>query len=261
MSYNIPIIIICYNNYKYVDNTIKQIININSDYEKDIIILNNCSSCPKTIEYLSKSKHKIINNNVNITPRIDIKNNRHIYDMLPDKFILTDPDLQFNSNLPKNFIEILASLSVIFDLNKIGFALDISDFDKMYQYKFDNIRTILDYESPYWKTKYVFNEFILYDAYVDTTFTLVNKKTKKCNFSLRIAGDYVAKHLPWYIDNPILSIYEQYLLYNNNNISTISSLFDQYINDNYTKITKNNQIFFINNNDNDIDWFKISYSN
>ena len=111
MSYNIPIIIICYNNYKYVDNTIKQIININSDYEKDIIILNNCSSCPKTIEYLSKSKHKIINNFLNVAPQITDKINKHIYDILPDKFILTDPDLQFNSNLPKNFIEISTVLN------------------------------------------------------------------------------------------------------------------------------------------------------
>ena len=36
--------------------------------------------------------------------------NSNIYNSLPDKFILTDPDLQFNENLPNNFIEILIEL-------------------------------------------------------------------------------------------------------------------------------------------------------
>ena len=38
---NIPIVIICYNNYKYVENTLKQIASINKDYYTNIIILNN----------------------------------------------------------------------------------------------------------------------------------------------------------------------------------------------------------------------------
>lgn len=34
---NIPIIIVCYNNFKYVDNTIKQLAKINEDYSNNII--------------------------------------------------------------------------------------------------------------------------------------------------------------------------------------------------------------------------------
>ena len=35
----VPIIVICYNNYKYVDNTLKQILKINKEYYKNIQIL------------------------------------------------------------------------------------------------------------------------------------------------------------------------------------------------------------------------------
>ena len=54
----IPILIICYNNYKYVDNTIKQLIKVNSSLEKDIIIINNSSHDIDTINYLESVKHK-----------------------------------------------------------------------------------------------------------------------------------------------------------------------------------------------------------
>ena len=58
----IPIVIVCYNNYKYVENTVNQIYNINKEYFKNIIILNNCSTCLDTIYYLENVNCKVINN-------------------------------------------------------------------------------------------------------------------------------------------------------------------------------------------------------
>ena len=46
---DIPIIIICYNNYLYVKNTLKQILKINEEYYKNIQILNNKSTCLDTV--------------------------------------------------------------------------------------------------------------------------------------------------------------------------------------------------------------------
>jgi hypothetical protein len=40
---------------------------------------------------------------VNNGPWINETTNIHIYNDLPDQFIITDPDLQFNKNLPLNF--------------------------------------------------------------------------------------------------------------------------------------------------------------
>ena len=51
----VPIIIISFNNYKYVDNTIKQLIQINPTLEPFLIIMDNASQDPDTKEYLKNS--------------------------------------------------------------------------------------------------------------------------------------------------------------------------------------------------------------
>ena len=101
---DIPILVICHNNYKYVDNTLKQIKNINNNYYKNIQILDNLSTDEKTIDYLKTVDCNVIYNKTNSGPWINSNNNSHIYNNLPNKFIITDPDLEFNKNLPSNFI-------------------------------------------------------------------------------------------------------------------------------------------------------------
>jgi hypothetical protein len=59
-----------------------------------------------------------------------------IYNNLPDKFIITDPDLEFNKNTPSNFIDIMISISDQYKSEKVGFALDLSESDKMFSYNF-----------------------------------------------------------------------------------------------------------------------------
>ena len=245
----IPIIVICYNNYKYVENTLKQILKINEDYFNNIQILDNCSNCIDTINYLKLVKCKVIYNNTNNTPRINTNDNQHIYNILPDKFILTDPDLEFNENIPNNFIEILSTLSDTYNCNKIGFALEIKDFDKMYQFNYIFNDNIYVYETQFWKSIIINDSYELYNADIDTTFCLINKNNN--NTSIRIAGNFTAKHLPWYINNNIYNIYENYILYKKStNISTISRAIIHYIDTNYLKIKKNDEVFLIENNRN-----------
>jgi len=238
----IPIIVVCYNNYKYVENTLKQIFKINTEYYKNIQILNNNSTCLNTIHFLNSCGVKVINNFENNGPWISLYNNKHIYDVLPDKFILTDPDLKLNENIPNNFIEILSELSDKYETNKIGLALDISDFDKFY--KNDNYASmsIYEWEQQFWKNKINDNNYELYESEIDTTFCLINKNYYYKNYNIRIAGDFTAKHLPWYIKNEIYNIYENYLnILNTTNISTIAKIIKPYIENNYLKIYKNNE--------------------
>ena len=143
MSQDIPIVIICYNNYRYVENTLSQILRINKEYYNNIIILNNASTCEDTIGYLKKLGSggssssdgvvSIINNIGNFGPWIAADNNSHIYNVLPNKFVLTDPDLKLNENIPSNFVDILATLSDKYKTTKIGLALDITEHHKFYQ--------------------------------------------------------------------------------------------------------------------------------
>lgn len=259
-----PIIIISYNNYKYVENTVNQLLQINEEYFQHIQILDNCSSCSDTIQYLKNVNCKVIYNNTNSGPGITSNNNAHIYNYLPDKFIITDPDLEFNANLPNNFIEILINLSDKYNCNKIGFALDISDFDKMYEFKYHDGKNIYDWEIQFWKHKITNSddEYELYNAAIDTTFCLVNKN--KSDKNIRIAGNFTAKHLPWYKNHKVYNVYENYVAnINTTDISTISRLVKSYIASNYLKITKNDEFFLIENKteDDNLTFWKNIYTN
>jgi FkbM family methyltransferase len=263
MDLNIPIVIICYNNHIYVENTVNQILKINKNYYKIILILDNCSTFIDTINYLKNVDCKVIYNNENVGPWITSTQNKDIYDLLPDKFILTDPDLEFNENLPDNFIEILSQLSDKYKCNKVGFALDIRDFDKMYNFIYFENNTIYDWEKRFWYNKINHEEYELYWASIDTTFCLVNKLNNK--FDIRVAGNFTAKHLPWYINNKLFNLYETYLLYNktNLNVSSISTKILKYIDDYFLKINKNQEIFLIRNNEDDanLHFWKNIYKN
>ena len=266
---DIPIIIICYNNYRYVENTISQISRINKDYYKDIIILNNASTCLHTIDYLKNlADINVINHIGNFGPWISIDNNKHIYDVLPNKFILTDPDLKFNKNIPRNFIEILANLSEKYKTSKIGFALDISDSEKFYKttdYLGIHSNTLYDGEKGHWEIKIEDDEYELYIASIDTTFSLINKNNiaNVSKLDIRVAGDFTAKHIPWYVENEIYNVYDNYY-YNSNTttVSTFAKVIISNIKNKYLQIYKNGEMFLIENNINNknLSFWKDVYS-
>jgi len=249
---DIPIIIICYNNYLYVKNTLEQLLKINNECYKNIQILNNKSTCLDTINFLKNIDVTVINNLENNGPWISSNNNKHIYDILPNKFILTDPDLLLNENIPSDFIEILSNLSDKYGTSKIGFALNITDFEKFYKdTSYFNGLSIDDYEKKFWINKIYDDNYELYDALIDTTFCLINKdNVAKNGREIRIAGNFTAKHLPWYVENDIYNIYENYInSVNSTRISKISKLIIQYTENKYLKILKNNELFLIENNE------------
>ena len=246
-----PIVVISYNNYKYVDNTLKQILTLNKKYYKNIKIMDNCSTCEETINYLKNVDVEVIFNKTNNGPWINTTTNSDIYHSLPDKFILTDPDLELNENVPYNFIETLSYLSDKYNCNKIGFALDVSDFHKMYQTNYIFGHNTYSWEIRHWINKLEDENFELYRVPIDTTFCLINKKhinnnDKNC---LRIAGNFTAKHLPWYINNKVYNVYENYKAnLKTTSISNMAKVIVDYIDNNYLKVVKNDELFFIENN-------------
>jgi hypothetical protein len=116
---------------------------------------------------------------------------------LPDIYILSDPDLELNPNMPYNFSDIFLEISEKHKAYKVGSALDLSDSDKFIQCdNYTNGKNIYDWESQFWENPISDTNYELYDAGIDTTFTLINNKYQ--NKQIRIAGDFTAKHLPWY---------------------------------------------------------------
>ena len=219
---------------------------------------------------------RVINNKENLGPWITNTNNKHIYDILPEKFILTDPDLKFNKNIPTNFIEILANLSDKYKTSKIGFALDISDHELFFlttNYTQSGF-SIYEWEKSFYEFKIADDKYELYDADIDTTFCLINKKNiyinkynilEDYNLKIRVGGNFTAKHIPWYIDNEIYNVYDNYInnnINNNINISTIAKTIKTYIEDKYLLIYKNSELFLIENNFNNpnLSFWKDIYS-
>lgn len=134
---------------------------------------------------------------------------RPFYRALPEKFVVTDPDLEFNQALPKDFLSTLAQLTNEFGVGKAGFALSIDGpllDDEFFMGK--KWTTIKDWESQFW-TQPLPNSLDVeaFDAPIDTTFALYDKRfLRRKDFfkAIRVAGPYSAKHLPWFSDNPIM---------------------------------------------------------
>jgi FkbM family methyltransferase len=274
------VVIVCYNNYKYVNNIIKQLERFEG---LKLIVMDNKSTDLNTIKYLNNldNRIKVFFNETNNGPWISPFDNVDVYNTLSDKYIVTDPDLQFNKNLPSNFIEVLSELSDTYKCHKIGFAIDISDFKDMYQGIYTDTMTIYDWEIQFWKDRIPHEKYELYRATTDTTFSLINKNHDSSNLSnnLRIAGDFTCKHIPWYIpfrstDNiPFRStdnvptgnvnhfnVYETYKSNNSTWISTSASMIYTYIHTNFIKVQKNNELFFIPKNDENVDFWNIHYN-
>ena len=116
------------------------------------------------------------------------------YDWLPSIFVVTDPDLEFNKNLPLNFLEVFEHLSEKYERFKVGFALDNRMEERESSHLFRHL------EDGFWN--HVLENLEtgdpVYSAPIDTTFCLINKKFHTDFFSgIRVAGNYTAIHLHW----------------------------------------------------------------
>jgi hypothetical protein len=200
--YKIPVVIICWNSLSFIKKLVDQL----KHYPNPIILLDNKSSYKPIFQYYKDIKEEL-------KDKIDIRLLDQNYgsgvflkqkDKLPKVFILSDPDIEINEKMPQNFAEILFNLSNQYKVYKVGLALDIHDRDKFVRCA-QKGNPLYEYQLRYWKEPIKHDTYELYRAAVDTTFTLVNNnfeyKVKDGNYTapaIRIAGDFTAKHLPWY---------------------------------------------------------------
>lgn len=186
---NMSCCIIAFNNLTYVKNMVEQL----KKYTNDIIIIDNRSNYPSLLQfYQNDYQYTLFKMPFNYGYHViyfDI-----IKKILGSKFIVTDPDLKFNPNLPSNFIDILFNLQKNYQCNRIGFSLEINS---------SAIRPIIFYgvdikiwESQFWKNKVNNYQYELYYAPIDTTFCMIDYNY--AGHHIRIAGDFTCKHLPWY---------------------------------------------------------------
>jgi glycosyltransferase involved in cell wall biosynthesis len=131
------------------------------------------------------------------------------YASLPRHFCLTDPDLALNRSLPPEFPEILARVVDAYRIGKAGFALELSDRDRMVRTPFRHVtgwHRIWEHEAQHWRVQLPDPAFEdpLYLANIDTTFALYDKayfRPAQPFEAIRVAGRFTCRHLPWYVDN------------------------------------------------------------
>jgi hypothetical protein len=213
---NLPAVIIGYNQVTYIKNMVDQL----KKYTSDIIVIDNHSTFPPLLDYYRDHFHYTLLN-MDTNHGYLVYQNECVQKLVGDIYLLTDPDLQFNCQLPPLFIADLLGISNYFEAGRVGFALSIDSMDLRTDVHFAG-HTIKDWESQFWTQKLDYppcEHMELYSAPIDTTFCLVNKNFSD-QHSIRVAGDYTCLHLPWYKDFRTLLEEGEYESYTQNNQSS-----------------------------------------
>ena len=213
----IPIFIISYNQYTFVKSMVEQLLK----YSTNIYIIDNKSTYPPLVNYLKSIEDKVtvLYMDKNYGHRVYMRD--EITKLCNDKYIITDPDLLLNPNLPQNFIDILSNISDEYKIGKVGFALDITNNINTNLLSSDNKRNIIEWESQFWKNRINNSDYELYNADIDTTFVLINKKYYSDMYNgIRVAGNFTCAHIPWIINYEKMLLDDELNYYRNNNVST-----------------------------------------
>jgi len=269
MSSTIPIIISCYNNYKYLDNLIDQLVQLLES--PDIRIFNNNSDEQNTLDYLSTTPYPVINSTSVPGPDTWID---YLYDSLPDVFAMVSPCVLFNPLMPNTFIDDLINIGNKYQSKKTGLALRIDDQAIMYQYSFEDYgynATYQIYQSQlqYWSNPIPDCTYELFLSPLDSTFFVYNKNN--CGADIRVAGNYTCRFLCWYVNIPdviadpgskgAISRYHRYLA--NASVNTYQAIkyFEfQYLTDqNIVAVTKRSSDFLVQLGSSNDDFWQNTY--
>ena len=198
-------IIPTFNNPTYLKNMLRQLNDLN---QKNILISDSGSTYEPMIQLLSKLKTQgycILEFKRNVGPRV-FWEDPWIFKSLPIYFVLTDPDLEFNQRMPVDFHSILKRLSNELEVGKVGIALTLEDSSRFRDDKFlvGGIEySVIEWEERFWKERIPNQSEEIYSANVDTTLAFYNKvhfNRRRPYEAVRVAGNFSARHLPWYED-------------------------------------------------------------
>lgn len=217
---DVPILIPVFNLVSYTRFMVEQLrlYGLNN-----FIICDNASTYQPMLDYLDELSEtkRVVRFKENYGPRAFVEYPEFL-SVLPEYFIITDPDLIFNPELPKNFIRKMKRIIDTYDVSKAGFAIDITET----QDKFFDAYRVHIWEGRYWNNQIkIYDEKDpIYAAPIDTTFCL-HKKSKLVNelvrnrtgitgtSGVRIAGRFTCQHMGWWKDQPVEK--EEMDFYNN----------------------------------------------
>lgn len=200
---DIPVFIICRDRISTLSQLLKRL-----DYFglSNIILIDNDSAFPPLLEYYRTTPFQVIQTGQNVGHKSPWESG-FIKTLAPESFyIVTDPDVIPVEACPQDAISHLLELHGKYQYHqKVGFGLKIDDLPDHYIHK----EAVITWESQFWLNSL---EPDVYEVPLDTTFALY----KPFNYqyflhpSIRTGGNFVARHLPWYVDHTAVDAEEQY---------------------------------------------------
>ncbi len=213
---NIPIII---NNFNRLTTTKKLADDLFKLGYTDIHILDNNSGYQPLLDWYDKCPYTVVRLGKNLG-QLAVYNSDYI-NKFTGWIAYSDSDIILGESTPKMFIDIMVEKVEKYEYPKIGLCLQIDDLPNN-----EYTREVKRIESKFWERKLEEN---LYIADVDTTFCLIKVGEPFCYKSLRIGGELVAQHHPWYLDYRNLSEEEKYILQESSNeYSTTKRFMDSH---------------------------------
>jgi hypothetical protein len=215
---NIPIIINNFNRVTFPQQLVSALERLGYN---NIIILDNNSTYPPTLEYYRSLRHQVIPAGENYGHLAFwqsglYKKFRWSY------FAYTDSDVLPEATCPADFmIHFRMLLTNNLSLDKVGFGIAIDNLPNAFSLK----DKVIAYEKKYWEKPVAPG---VYDAPIDTTFALYRPWSNLVAghaFTMkarRTGRPYTIMHLPWYLDSANLPEEEKYYRQAANNSSSIA---------------------------------------
>lgn len=186
----------------------------------NIHILDNASTYPPLLKWYENCPHHV--ERVANLQGLALWNSDYINKFPQGSWIAySDSDLELNPNTPHGFISQMMGYGDKYGRIKVGLALKREDIPEDNEYNSGAKR----WEAKYWERELEPNVF---DAEVDTTFALIKVGQPFQYASLRVAGDFTARHLPWYNRWDNLDEEELYYLTNAGEWSTYRRMYEKY---------------------------------
>jgi len=202
---SIPIFIPTFNQPSLLRLTLEQV----AGRQNRVIVYDNNSAYDAMKDYLVEisSDVDVVFSEQNSGPRI-FTEDKQILSLMPDYFVVTDPDLIHSNDLPDNHIDEMRRIINQHSLAKAGFALEIHDPEETE--RFLDLSKVNEWELPYWREEIGLTRTgdKIYGAWIDTTYSL--NKREACLYhrgfnkptfrypSARIAGKYTCRHIGWW---------------------------------------------------------------
>lgn len=200
---DIPIII---NNFNRLTTTKNLANGLHNLGYTNIHILDNNSTYPPLLDWYKHCSYKVEHLGANLG-QLAVYNSGYI-----NKFngwvAYSDSDIELNSYCPQGFIDTMIQGAEKYNRIKAGLALRIDDLPRTRYGMY-----IQKEEAKFW-TKEL--EPGIYDADVDTTFSIIKVGQPFQYQAIRLAGNLTAKHIPWYLDYEKLNPEELYIIEKSN---------------------------------------------